>query len=118
MNITPHLGIGDMILVKMKEVSNNLNITHININNQLIRTYSENYDAKLKSIAQFIHLLFPTATISANDNPCDFIVFVNNYRINQLYLYNHINDNLLNKCNSVVEDITALEQRLLHYVEM
>ena len=29
MNITPHLGIGDLLLVKMKQISHNLNIEHI-----------------------------------------------------------------------------------------
>ena len=40
MIITPHVGIGDLLVLRMKEISNNLNITHININKTLIETYS------------------------------------------------------------------------------
>ena len=36
MIITPHLGIGDLLIVKMKQISNNLNIDYININKGLI----------------------------------------------------------------------------------
>ena len=32
MIITPHLGIGDLLIVKMKQISNNLDIDYININ--------------------------------------------------------------------------------------
>ena len=35
MIITPHLGIGDIIILKIKDLSNKLNITQININTEL-----------------------------------------------------------------------------------
>ena len=47
MNITPHLGIGDLLIIKMKQISNNLTIKRININKNLILTYCENYDIKI-----------------------------------------------------------------------
>ena len=36
MNITPHLGIGDLLIIKMKQLSNELTIDKININTKLI----------------------------------------------------------------------------------
>ena len=47
MNITPHLGIGDLLIVKMKQISNNLNIDCINIHKNLILTFCENYETKI-----------------------------------------------------------------------
>ena len=43
MNITPHLGIGDLLILKMIQISNNLDINNININQDLVFTFSENY---------------------------------------------------------------------------
>ena len=58
MNITPPLGIGDLLLLKMKELSNDLTINQINVSYQLLtgyRKYPENY---LPLIKNFIKLLF------------------------------------------------------------
>jgi hypothetical protein len=41
MIITPHLGIGDLLILKIKQISNNLNITHININKNLILIFGK-----------------------------------------------------------------------------
>ena len=47
MIITPNLGIGDLLIVKMKQISNNLDIEYININKDLIIKYCENYEIKI-----------------------------------------------------------------------
>ena len=36
MNITPHLGIGDLLIIKTIQISHNLDINNININKKLI----------------------------------------------------------------------------------
>lgn len=97
MNITPHLGIGDLLIIKMKQISNNLIIDCININKNLILTYSENYDIKINFITQFILLLFDNVKISINNkNICNI---VDNYNITNTYIYNYINHNLHCKHN-------------------
>ena len=52
MIITPHLGIGDLLIVKMKQISNNLDIDYININKGLILQYCENYEIKINFITK------------------------------------------------------------------
>lgn len=47
MNITPCLGIGDLLFLKMICLRNNLDIINININEDLIRRYCENYKDKI-----------------------------------------------------------------------
>jgi hypothetical protein len=98
MNITPHLGIGDLLIIKMKQISNNLTIEHININKNLILTYCENYDIKVSFIEKFISLLFDNINICINNNTIDFNIF-DNYTITNTYLYNYINHTLINYKN-------------------
>lgn len=98
MNITPHLGIGDLLIIKMKQISNNLTIERININKQLILTNCENYDIKINFITRFILLLFDNIKIYINNNNIDFHIF-DNYTITNTYLYNYINHKLINYKN-------------------
>jgi hypothetical protein len=104
MIINPHLGIGDLLILRMKEISNNLNITHININKKLIEKYSSNYNTKINFVTKFIMFLFPNVTININDNPCNFNI-IDNYKLNTLYLYNYVNHNLINIENKYTDYI-------------
>jgi hypothetical protein len=72
MIITPHLGIGDIIILRIKDASSQLNISQININMQLIKTQSEDFETKLCFIEQFIRWMFPGVTIQLTEGPCDF----------------------------------------------
>ena len=94
MIITPHLGIGDIIILKMKDLSCKLNITHININRKLIESHSDNYELKISFIKQFILFLFPNITIDITNGPCDFDI-IDNYKVEKSYLYNQISYRLL-----------------------
>ena len=98
MNITPHLGIGDLLIVKMKQISNNLNIDCINIHKNLILTFCENYETKINFTINLIKLLFPNTKIYINNNSIDFHIF-NNYSLNKTYIYDCINVNLMNVKN-------------------
>ena len=89
MIITPHLGIGDLLFIKMKQISHNLNIDCININQNLILSYCENYDVKINFITQFIKLLFNDSKICINTNQNDNHIF-DNYSIHNSYIYNCI----------------------------
>jgi hypothetical protein len=89
--ITPHLGIGDLIIVKMIQLTNNMNISHININNPLIRVYSSDYNTKITFVNHLIRWLFPYATVSINDIEPDFFNFIVTYTYQRVPLYNHVN---------------------------
>jgi hypothetical protein len=89
MNITPHLGIGDLLFIKMKQISHNLNIDCININSNLILQYCENYELKINFITQFIKLLFNDTKICINNNQNDNNIF-DGYPIYNSYIYNNI----------------------------
>jgi hypothetical protein len=91
MNITPHLGIGDLLIVKMIQISNNLDINTININNEIILRYCENYEQKIKFITQFIEFLFPDTKYCINNNPLDFNLINREYKIVNNYIYDSIN---------------------------
>ena len=93
MNITPHLGIGDLLIIKMKEISNKLEITQININLQLIKIYSGNYENKLRFISELIAFLFPYCQVHLSEGPCDFKIF-DHYSLNQTYVYEQISHNV------------------------
>lgn len=90
MIITPHLGIGDLLVVKMKEISNKLNIEHININENLVSQICENYDLKINFITKLIKLLFPNTTISVNQTPINFSI-MGQFNLSNVYIYDHIN---------------------------
>lgn len=98
MNITPHLGIGDLLLIKMKEISNKLEIIQININLKLIKDFSGNYENKLRFTSKLITFLFPYCQVHLSEGPCDFQIF-DRYSSNQTYIYNHINHSIINYDN-------------------
>jgi uncharacterized membrane protein len=72
MNITPHLGIGDLLIIKMIQISHKLDIINININHELIVDKCENYDQKIYTITKFVELLFPNTTYHINNNKPNF----------------------------------------------
>jgi len=91
MDITPHLGIGDLLIVKMIQLSNNLNISNINLNKNTLQ-YFGNCQTKLNSLNKFIYLLFPEVNIYITDGPCDYYDFCDKYKIYIYYLYDYIID--------------------------
>lgn len=98
MIITPHLGIGDLLIVKMKQISNNLVIDYININKNIILQYCENYEIKINFIINLIKLLFHDTKFYINNNPTDFSA-MDKYKLTDTYLYDSININLMNVKN-------------------
>ena len=112
MIITPHLGIGDILILKMKDLSNQLNITHININKLLIETYSENVGLKISFIMRLIVVLFPDVQIDITNGPCDFGI-INEYPIKKTYLYNEIRSSLLTIENKY-SDYIVFHTKLRH----
>ena len=99
MELTPHLGIGDLLLIKMKEISNDLEIRQININLGLIKFYSGNANVRLNFVSSLIKVLFPNCCINSIEGPyssSDFYNFMNSYNLNQIYIYNNIGINNVN----------------------
>ena len=95
MDITPPLGIGDLLIIKMKEVTNKFYLKNININVKMIEEYSDNYEIKLDNCKNLIAFLFPYCNISTNNGPCDYYI-LDKYPLKQTYIYNFINKNLIN----------------------
>jgi len=114
LTITPHLGIGDLIVVKMIEVSNNLYIQHININDNLIKMYSSNYASKLKFIKGIVGFLFPDATYEVNNTKIDFSSFQQRYSIHPVYLYDEINTSMIKQMGGIAEDSIVFHTKLRH----
>jgi len=114
LTITPHLGIGDLIIVKMIELSNNLDIKHININDNLIIMFSSNYASKLKFIKGIVGFLFPDATYEVNNNKVDFSSFQQRYSLHPVYLYDKINTSMLKQMGGIAEDSIVFHTKLRH----
>ena len=102
MELTPHLGIGDLLLIKMKEISNELEIRQMNIDLNIIKTYNVNVIVKLNFVSSLIKILFPNCRINLIEGPSskqspklssDFYNFMNSYNLNQIYIYNNIGIN-------------------------
>jgi hypothetical protein len=82
MNITPALGIGDLLILKMRQISNNIKINQINVSCQLINEYRKYPEKYLLFIKNFIKLLFTESNI--------FISY-DNYSLEHLFEYNITN---------------------------
>ena len=92
MEITPHLGIGDLLLIKMKEVSNGLTIEKINISTNLIQQYKDSsyYNDNILFLDNFLKLLFPNTVIEKIINHSNQYTHLYEYEINKTYLYEDI----------------------------
>lgn len=65
MELTPCLGIGDCLMMKMCQ----LDLNKINISTQLIRVYRSDQVRFTQFITQLLHMLFPKATLHVVDSP-------------------------------------------------
>lgn len=111
MIITPCLGIGDLLVCRMTEISNNFNITHININKKLIEEYSSNYEVKVNFLLKFIPFLFSNVTVEINDIPIS-LNFIHNNNIKEVYLYNHIDKKQLINIENKYTDYIVFHTKL------
>jgi hypothetical protein len=86
MKITPALGIGDLLLLKMYVNTNNINIDTIIISTKLIKEY-RNYPEKMKLFnVNFINNLFHNIKIEFSDD--DYKLFYPpNYSFSTTYLF-------------------------------
>ena len=95
MELTPHLGIGDLLLIKMKEISHQLKIDKINISVNLIQTYKNQdfVEQNILFLEKLLPLLFQSSTINKIMNVSNSYSYLNEYNINTVYLYDHIFQN-------------------------
>jgi hypothetical protein len=114
MNITPHLGIGDLLIIKMIQISHKLDISNININKELILTNCENYDQKIYSITKLIELLFPNTTYYINNNTIDFYNIINVYQIKHTYIYDQIDISKFINIKNEYSDYIIFHTKMRH----
>jgi hypothetical protein len=93
--ICPPLGIGDLLLLKMYEKSNNIIINEIIISINIIKEYRLNYENYLYFITEFIKKLFNNCIVTLNKEPCKLETYYLS-KINKYYLYDNYNFNLKN----------------------
>jgi hypothetical protein len=88
MNITPALGIGDLLVLKMKQLTNNLCISQINISCNLIKDNRKYPEKSLEFINNFIKLMFPESKIVLTPyTRFRRLQYLNEYKITKTYLY-------------------------------
>lgn len=103
MNITPALGLGDLLVIKMKEKSNNLIIKNINILYKLIKQYRKYPEKALDTITNHIKLLFPETKIFVDyDTEVTTLDYIPEYNFTDTYLYDLLNLSIPNKYNNYI----------------
>jgi hypothetical protein len=88
MNILPPLGIGDLLILKMHLLSNNLEIDNFNINKSIINEYRLEPNKYIIFIEYLLNKLFPNSNkiyVNAGIDKIDRI----NYKLNLTYIKNH-----------------------------
>lgn len=114
MNITPHLGIGDLLIIKMIQISNKIDISNININHELIVQNCENYDQKIYTIKNFLELLFPNSTYDINNTTINFYNFINTYKIKHTYIYDEIDNRKFINIKNEYSDYIIFHTKMRH----
>jgi hypothetical protein len=95
MELNPALGIGDLLITKMLEVSNDLNIMKINISTGDISDYKAYPSQNLSFLMQFIKFIFPETTINKIENRLkpQYLYHDNSYKLDKTYIYDHLKFN-------------------------
>lgn len=89
MEITPAIGIGDFLILKMICVSNDFEIKKINLSTKLLNGYRQYPDRFYQFLLKFIKMLFPKTIIDKTDN--NFSQFPHaKYTIKSPYIYDHL----------------------------
>jgi len=114
MNITPHLGIGDLLIIKMIQISHKMDISNININHNLIVDNCENYDQKIYTITKFVELLFPNTTYDINNNTINFYNIINTYKIKHTYIYDDIDTRKFINIKNEYSDYIIFHTKMRH----
>ena len=114
MNITPHLGIGDLLIIKMIQISHKMDISNININHDLIVDNCENYDQKIYTITKFVELLFPNTTYDINNNTINFYNIINTYKIKHTYIYDDIDNRKFINIKNEYSDYIIFHTKMRH----
>lgn len=94
MDITPPLGIGDLLILRMMDN----NIKNIYISTQLIKDHRKYPDKFLKFIKKFIKNLFPSLNIIEYDGDYSNLSRIEHYNFKNTYLYDYYHfENNFNK---------------------
>lgn len=89
MEFSPSVGLGDLLLLKMAEVSNNYEIARITLPLQIFYIFRLQPEKCLKFTFKLVTWLFPQTTVEVKQ--ADHIqVDYNNYPINTIYIYDKV----------------------------
>jgi len=89
MELTPCLGIGDFLLLKMSQISNHLDIRTIHLSRQLVYSYRLYPEQYITFLHRLLECLFPNVKSDIVDGPFNPIP-TDQYFIKQRYIYDHI----------------------------
>ena len=89
MELTPCLGIGDFLILKMICLSEKLTIKKINFTRKIINNYRQYPERFQQFITKFVHCLFPEVEIAIVDSNLDAFP-VAKYSIRTPYIYDQI----------------------------
>jgi hypothetical protein len=89
MEITPCVGIGDFLILKMMEKSNNLNIKTIHISKKLVYSHRKYPEQCLVFIQKLVKCLFPLVRVDVVDKPFH-PVNTKQYRLDKTYIYDDV----------------------------
>lgn len=92
MEITPCVGIGDLLIYKMIDMNKSLNLKKINISKQLANTYRKYPDRFICFITKLINCLFPNVNVSVVDEQYKPILYEGHkFQINSPYIFDNMN---------------------------
>jgi hypothetical protein len=89
MKIKPAIGIGDLLILKMYKINNNIKINTIIISEKFVQTYRSHPKKYIEFLNIFIHNLFENITIQYEKDDLIDIFRLSNYNLNQLYLFDY-----------------------------
>lgn len=113
--LTPHIRVGDLLIIKNIEQTYGLNIRQINISSKIIKTNRSKYTTKLNFLTQLITLLFPTTAIVVNKSTPDFNAFCEKYPVQSEYcVYNDLDTRVLTNRVPMYEDCLVFHTKAQH----
>lgn len=87
MRITPNLGIGDLLITKMRLITKDMKVNCINIQSDIVYNFRTHTDTYFRFLEDFIPRLFPQATIECDKDYTS--TSIHDIRITECYLYPH-----------------------------
>lgn len=94
MIVSPALGIGDLLILKMRSLEFSEPISAINLQESICRIYYADSEQHKIFIVKFINLLFPNVPLNIITTDGYNVTHLRNIKINKTYLYDQIESQL------------------------